>query len=178
MRRLIFIIFVLLIIIGLNFFKLPVFAHMMPFNNTRKFVSDDHTKEEEAKGKEINDKLKKGLVKCKNLKDQDYEVLGEYFMGQMAGKNHPSMNQMMKIMMGKEGERQAHINLGKKLSGCVNSYQYLPMMGMMGGFSYWPMGWFFGIYWLIFSFLVLLVLVLLVIYLYKKIKDEDNKKRR
>ena len=175
MRRLIFI---LLIIIGLNFFNLPVFAHMMTFNSTGNFISDDHTKEEEEKGKEIYDKLKKGLIKCEKLNDKDYQVLGEYSMGQMAGKNHPSMNQMMKMMMGNEGEKQAHINLGKKLSGCVNSYQYLPMMGMMGGFNYWPMGWFFAIYWLIFSFLVFLVLVLLAIYLYKKIKDEDNKKRR
>lgn len=167
---------ILIIIIGLFFLEFPVSAQMMRLKRNRNFVIDDHTKQEEVEGKKIYDKLKKNLIKCHQLKNADYQALGEYFMGQMVEKNHSFINQMMEKMMGEEGEKQAHINLGKKISGCINSYQYLPMMGMMGGFNYWPMGWFFGIYWLIFSLLVLLVLVLLAIYLYKKIKNEDRKK--
>lgn len=173
MRKLILI----TIIIGLFFLVFPVSAQAMRFNRDRSFIINDHTKQEEAEGKKIYDKLKKNLIKCHQLKNEDYQALGEYFMGQMTGKNHSFMNQMMEKMMGKEGERLAHINLGKKLSGCVNGYQYLPMMGMMGGYGYWPMGWFFGAYWLVFSLLVLLVLTLTAIYLYKKIKNEDRRKR-
>lgn len=172
MRKIIlFLIFVFFI------FNFSVSAQMMRFNNQNTTSStNDHTEKEEKEGQKVWEKLQKGILKCDKLKDEDYQVLGEYFMGLQLKENHQAANQMMVRMMGEKGEREAHINLGKKLSGCFNNYQFFtPMMGMMNGFSYWPMGWFFWIYWLIFSILILLVLFFLAVYLYKKITEKEKK---
>ena len=99
------------------------------------------TAEDEARGRQIWGQLQSKQVTCESLKDDDYEVLGEYFMGQSVGntERHAVMNQMMQNMMGKNGEEQMHIALGKRLSGCDTSAPFpsgygLPMMGwMMGG---------------------------------------------
>src|SRR3989344_8173563 len=67
---------------------------------------DDHTAQEEAEGKEIWEKFQAKQLKCKNLTNDNFAVLGEYFMGQTIGdtQRHASMNQMMSNMMGEEGE--------------------------------------------------------------------------
>lgn len=64
------------------------------------------TVQDEAKGKQIFEKLQAKKVSCSSLKDDDFELLGEYFMGQMAGsiQRHTFMNQMMQNMMGKNQE--------------------------------------------------------------------------
>ena len=63
-------------------------------------------------------------------------------MGQSIGntQRHALMNQMMTSMMGEDGEEQAHIAMGKRLSGCEpnaqvssNGVGFMPMMWMMGG---------------------------------------------
>src|SRR3989339_329883 len=103
---------------------------------------DDHTAREEVEGKEIWEKLQAKQLECKNLTDEQYGSLGEYFMGQSIGdtQRHVLMNQMMTNMMGEEGEEQAHIAMGKRLSGCEpnaqvpsNGVGFMPMMWMMGG---------------------------------------------
>ncbi len=76
------------------------------------------TAAEEAGGKEILQKLQDKQGACQNLANDDYEKLGEYYMGQMAGNSHEAMNRMMEQMMGKEREEQMHIAMGKRLSGC------------------------------------------------------------
>lgn len=105
-------------------------------------TSSDDIKQEEAKGAEIWNNLQAKKIECSVLTDDDYELLGEYFMGQRLGDSHESMNDMMKRMMGEVGEVRMHISLGQRLSGCLASVQYpangsqfLPMMGMMG--DYW-----------------------------------------
>jgi len=122
--------------------------------------TDDHTAREEANGKEIWEKLQAKRLKCANLTDNNFEALGEYFMGQMAGESHEAMNNMMETMMGEEGERQMHVVMGKRLSGCQSKAQlpknvvdFMPMMnmmmGMMGGggnpmmgnYGWSSMGW-------------------------------------
>ena len=102
--------------------------------------SDNHTAREEAEGKEVWEKLQAKEVACETLKDDDFGALGEYFMGQMIGNSHESMNTMMERMMGKEGEEQMHVVMGKRLSGCETQAQipqsgvgFMPMMWMMGG---------------------------------------------
>ena len=104
-------------------------------------ISDDHTAREEAGGKEIWEKLQAKQLECKNLTDEQYGSLGEYFMGQSIGdtQRHAVMNQMMTSMMGEEGEEQMHIAMGKILSGCEPNAQvpssgvgFMPMMWMMG----------------------------------------------
>src|SRR4030067_2006113 len=102
---------------------------------------DDHTAREEAEGKEIWEKLQSKQTTCEELTDDNYEVLGEYFMGQSIGntERHAAMNQMMTNMMGEKGEEQIHIILGKRSSGCdtnakfPSEYNFMPMMWMMEG---------------------------------------------
>lgn len=107
---------------------------------------DDHTAREEAEGKGIWGKLQEKQITCTDLSDENFEALGEYFMGQMMGSSHSAMNQMMINMMGEEGEEQMHIVIGKRLSGCDTSAAFppqglgfVPMMQMMGGDT--SMGW-------------------------------------
>src|SRR3990172_3702496 len=101
-------------------------------------TSDDHTAREEAEGKEVWDKLQAKQLECKNLTDDNYAVLGEYFMGQSIGntQRHALMNQMMMNMMGEAGEEQMHIAMGKKLSGCEPNAQV-----SQSGVGFMPMMW-------------------------------------
>src|SRR3989344_144759 len=48
----------------------------------------DHTAREEAEGKEVWQKMERKEVGCKNLTDEQFAVLGEYFMGEMTGDAH------------------------------------------------------------------------------------------
>lgn len=102
--------------------------------------ADDHTAKEEAEGKEVWGKIQSGAIKCAALLDGQFGALGEYFMGQMTGSAHVSMNQRITQMMGEEGEEAMHVVLGKRLSGCDTSAAFPTgsenfMMPMMGGWS-------------------------------------------
>src|SRR3990167_7249197 len=126
---------------------LPASAQMMSgrFSNSTadwdKVV--EHTLREEQEGKELWGKLQAKEIACANLNDEQYGVLGEYFMGQMAGDSHAAMNAMMIQAHGEDGEEQIHIAMGKRLSGCDTSAAFpagsggwMPMMNMMwGGWS-------------------------------------------
>lgn len=100
----------------------------------------EQTAKDEASGKAVWDKLQNKQVSCKDLKDEDYDVLGDFFMGSMTGGNHEAMNQMMAQRLGDDGEKQMHITMGKRLSGCdtnavfpQGSDYFRPMMGLAGG---------------------------------------------
>jgi len=100
----------------------------------------DHTIREEAEGKKLWNKLQAKEVACENLSDEQYGVLGEYFMGLMTGDSHAAMNAIMIQMHGEDGEEQIHIAMGKRLSGCdtlvafpAESLSWMPMMNMMWG---------------------------------------------
>lgn len=106
-------------------------------------ATDDHTAREEAEGKALWEQLQAKQMTCAGLQDEDFEALGEYFMGVMMGPSHSAMNQMMIQMMGDEGEEQMHLVMGKRLSGCDTSAAFspqglgfMPMMQMMWGG--WP----------------------------------------
>lgn len=114
---------------------------------------DDHTAREQVEGKAVWERFQAKQVACANLSDDDFTVLGEYFMGLMMGDSHAAMNQMMVGAMGEAGEEQMHVAVGKRLSGCDPSAVYpasgggfMPMMnmwgpyGMMGG-RYSSGGW-------------------------------------
>jgi len=104
---------------------------------------DDHTAREEAEGEIVWQQLQSKEVECSDLSDDDFGVLGEYFMGQMLGDSHAAMNEMMMRMHGEDGEEQIHVVMGKRLSGCDTSASFpmgsggwMPMMNMMwGGWS-------------------------------------------
>jgi hypothetical protein len=99
------------------------------------------TAQDEAEGKAIWDKLQNEQTTCKDLKDDDFDVLGDFFMGNMMGTNHAAMNDWMAQRLGDDGEKQMHIAMGKRLSGCdtgatlpSGASYFAPMLGgnMMG----------------------------------------------
>lgn len=181
MKKILFSLSILLILFFI--FSSPVFAQgMMNWgNNTGVTPSDiSATVQDEAKGKQVWEQLQSKQINCESLKDDDFEVLGEYFMGRSIGntERHAVMNQIMQNMMGQNGEEQMHIALGKRSSGCdINAsfpagYGFPmmwwmmggggnPMMGI-GGWSDFGFGWIFMI---IFWVLIILGVVALVRYL-------------
>jgi len=132
------------------------FAQGMMGNRTSSpssITSNDHTVQEEAEGKKVLEKLQAKQLECKNLTNENFGTLGEYFMGQMTGDSHEAMNNMMIRMIGEQGEEQMHVVMGKRLSGCNTSAQlpqngvgFTPMMNMMTGslFSPWSFGGMMG----------------------------------
>jgi putative membrane protein len=130
-------------IFGAIFAAGSVNAQMMSnFPNTQvdwnKIV--EHTTREELEGKELWNKLQTKELVCEGLSNEQYGVLGEYFMGTMVGESHATMNAMMIQAHGEDGEEQIHIVMGKRLSGCNTSAAFpaesdgwMPMMNMMWG---------------------------------------------
>jgi len=118
---------------------------MMGGSNTANTVSQDaSTAQDEANGKAVWDKLQAKQVTCKDLTDDDFDVLGDYFMGQMVGNSHSTMNSNMSKMMGDDGEKQMHIVMGKQYSGCSSSTSSVPSQNtrfpMMGRFNQQSVG--------------------------------------
>lgn len=165
-------------------------------------ISDGHTAREEAEGKEVWEKLQAKQLECKNLTDDNFETLGEFFMGRMAGSSHEVMNTMMIQMIGEKGEEQMHVVMGKRLSGCdtsasipANGTGFIPMTGimsMMTGDSWgnqpgrgggWSMmgnnfsgmmaGW--GIFGFLTWFALFIFLILGIIYFWKQITKKERK---
>ena len=143
MKRLIF---TILAVIAVGSFAPSASAQMMGgFSNSSADWDAvvEHTIREEQEGKKLWNKLQAKEVVCADLNDEQYGVLGEYFMGQMAGESHAAMNAMMIQAHGEEEEEQIHIVMGKRLSGCDTlaafpaiSGGWMPMMNMMwGGWS-------------------------------------------
>lgn len=97
---------------------------------------DGQTARDEAAGRDIWQKLKDGAVSCADLKDDDFDLLGDYFMGIMAGDtaSHDAMNRAMTQRLGDAGEKQMHVIMGKRASGCDPSAAY-----PAGTAGYWPM---------------------------------------
>lgn len=100
----------------------------------------EHTTQEEQEGKEVWEKFQAKEISCIELGDEEFGVLGEYFMGLMAGDAHAAMNAMLMRMHGEEGEEEMHIAMGKRLSGCDPAAVFsdagngwMPMMHMMTG---------------------------------------------
>jgi len=158
---------------------------------------NNHTALEEVEGKIIWESFQNKETSCENLSDEDFGVLGEYFMGQMVGDSHEAMNTTMERMMGKKGEEQMHIVMGKRLSGCDTSAQFsqngksfMPMMWMMGSGmlpqakgggnlmmdyswnSFSAFGWLFMIF---FWLLLILGVIALIRYLYKPGSSKEGK---
>ena len=179
--------------IGITIFTLAVssvvFAQgMMDFRNSPADSAVTQSQEqEEQEGKQFLDNLNSKTVACSQLKDADFEKIGEYFMSQSIGdtSRHIAMNEMMKSMMGEQGEEQMHIAWGKRGSGCDTSAAFpsqgegfMPMMQMMMGgwsspaglnqennsmmnFGFTPFGGFGWIFMLIFWGLIIWVIIAL-----------------
>ena len=143
--------------------------------------------QEEQEGKQFLDNLNNKTVACSELKDTDFEKIGEYFMGQSIGdtSRHIAMNEMMKSMMGEQGEEQMHIAWGKRGSGCntsavfpQNGVGFMPMMGsgwgnLMGGWGgFGILGW---LSMLIFWVLLVLGVIALIRYLARSEQSREDK---
>jgi len=128
-------------------FAVPVSAQGMMGSSlfSTKLLEDPALKQEEALGGSIFQKLQKKELTCSTLSEDEFELLGEYFMGQMMGDAHASMNARLKTSLGDEGEIQTHITLGKRASGCeptaAYSSAYVGFMPMMGSMFQNGYGW-------------------------------------
>src|SRR3989338_8357547 len=136
----IFFITIFIFIFIFSFALLPNFSFAQGMMGNTATVSDGHTAREEAEGKVVLEKLQTKELACKDLSDDNFGTLGEYFMGQMMGDFHEAMNNMMIQMMGEKGEEQMHVVMGKRLSGCDTSAAFpsqgigfMSMMQMMMG---------------------------------------------
>src|SRR3989344_3395226 len=142
-----------IVILSLSF-AFPAFSFaqgMMGFpSSSSNSAALQSQQQEEQEGKQFLDNLNNNTVTCSQLKDADFEKIGEYFMGQSIGdtSRHIAMNEMMKSMMGEQGEEQIHVTWGKRGSGCDTSAAFpsqgagfMPMMWMVGSaFAPWSFG--------------------------------------
>lgn len=175
--------------ISLFFVVTPVHAQVMGGYTV---IDDGHTAREEAEGKIIVQKLNDGTLTCNALSEEDYERIGEYYMGLMTGDAHVSMNAMMARQLGEEGEEQMHVIMGKRFSGCdptagtgstVIGSSWFPMMGMMSGVSgpFWGssmMGGGWGVFSLITMLLFWSVAVVALIVLVRMLVQSKNDSRK
>ena len=179
-------------------------AQMMSnFSNTTVDWNEvvEPTAREEKEGKELWDKLQAKKVVCENLSDEQFGVLGEYFMGQMAGDSHAAMNAMMIQAHGEDGEEQIHIVMGKRLSGCdtsaafpAESLGWMPMMNMMWGgwsspfgsnnstnnmmnFGFGPFGGFGWIFMILWWVLIIAGIVALIKWLTSQSSNTNNREK-
>ena len=111
-------------------------GRMMPmmgnWQNQQQNEENASQQKEEADGKVLYDTLQAKQTTCSDLSDDDFELIGEYLMGQHAGANHEQMNVMIKQMMGDDAPM--HIFLAKNATGCATGTQSSqPNGGMMNG---------------------------------------------
>ncbi len=126
-------------------FTTKVNAQMMNWTNqdqtppTQAEITDQQTMQDA--GLKVWQNLQSGNTTCQNLTSDDYEKLGEYFMGQAAGstQNHVYWDRQIQQMMGDQGDTNMHIAWGERGSGCIanaqppsNTPSYFQGM-MMGG---------------------------------------------
>lgn len=158
--------FLLTILIVVFSFALTAFSFAQAMVRDK----DDHTVREEAEGRAIWEKMQAKEITCKELSDKEFGVLGEYFMGKMAGSQHEIMNNMMIQMMGEEGEKQMHIAMGRRMSECnlnaslpqtMINRGMMPMITMMMGGGMFPVGfWSVGVWgwiWLIVWWILIII---------------------
>lgn len=183
-------------ILIITFFLLLFSGARAPVGAQTISSTDGHTAREEKEGKKVWEKLQNKQITCDKLSEQEFGVLGEYYMGQMTGDSHEAMNTMMEQMMGKVGEEQMHVVMGKRLSGCDTSAKFpeggtgfMPMMWMMrgGGNPMVGTGWGnmmsswngFGVFgWLsmiLFWLLLILGVVALLRYIGKSPQSREDK---
>ena len=194
-------IFTILAVVVVGSFAVNVNAQMMGGLSNSSADWDavvKHTLREEQEGKEVWDKLQAREFVCENLSDKQFGVLGEYFMGQMAGDSPAAMNAMMIQTHGEEGEEQIHVIMGKRLSGCdtsaafpVGSDGWMSMMNMMWGewsspfsndnstnnmmnFGFMPFGGFGWIFMILWWVLIIVGIVALIKWLASQSRGTQN----
>ena len=76
-------------------------------------------------GQNLYNKFQSKQLSCGQLKDADFEKIGEYVMNQRFSNTnqHIQMNNQAKQMMGENGEEQMHIQIAKNATGCSSNGQ-------------------------------------------------------
>lgn len=194
MKKLLIIFFITVWVLIFN--SHAVHAQMMGYSSsTSGNVSNSDIQaqqKEEQKGKNLFDKLNSKQLTCQKLTSDNFEKIGEYFMGKAIGNTseHVVMNNMIKSMRGQQGEEQMHIAWGERGSGCsVNTslpFSFMNMMrgggnsmmgygdwnNMTGGWGGLGFGWIFMI---IFWILIILGVIALIRYLAATGQDTKGK---
>lgn len=157
------------------------YAQMMGNQNLQTSDTKSETTQDEAAGKAVWDKLQDKQLSCNDLTDDQFDVLGDFFMGNMMGVNHNYMNKLMAQRLGEDGEKQMHITLGKRLSGCntnaalpQGASYFMPMMGFSSGMAGYGnmMGNSYGVFGLLTWIGLLVFLTLGSIYFWKKLQKK------
>ena len=73
---------------------------------------------EETQGQALWEKFRDKKITCPDFKTADYELIGEFLMGQMMGSMHDVMNQHLKDTLGASPEEAMHVTMAKRLTGC------------------------------------------------------------
>ena len=94
----------------------------------------DH-QSEVAEGKALYERFKNKEVTCKDLKDEGFSLLGEYFMEEHTGspEAHDRMDNMLTAMAGEEGEHNIHVWWGKRGTICIEGDDPSTVFGKGGG---------------------------------------------
>lgn len=96
---------------------------------------------EQRDGQRLLRSIENGSRSCSDLSTDDFERIGEYVMGRMAGSTaaHEQMDELMTTMMGARSLERMHVFMGRRFSGCGGGTVpgglggMMGMMGMMGG---------------------------------------------
>ena len=95
----------------------------------------------QREGQRLLRSIESGSRDCSELSTGDFEAIGEYVMGRMAGSAsaHEQMEDLMRTMMGTGSEKQMHVFMGRRFSECAGGTipgglgGMMGLMGMMGG---------------------------------------------
>lgn len=169
---------IILLTITLLFLPNTAHAQMMrgitPVQQTNITPSEQDLQDIQT-GQDLYNKFQTKQLSCNQLKDADFEKIGEYLMNQSFGGNtnaHIQMNNNMKQMMGENAEEQMHIRLGENATQCTTNKQGggIPMMGWYNNMMGWNNG--FSVFGSLIQIFILVDLVLLGIWLFKKIQKK------
>jgi len=114
------ILFLTMLVVILMFVP-KIHAQMMGnFYNQSTDVPTQQDLQDIQTGKDLYNKLQAKQATCSQLKNDDFEKIGEHIMNQRFGntQSHIQMNNTMKQMMGNQGEENMHIKLGMIATGC------------------------------------------------------------
>ncbi len=123
-------------------------------------------------------------IRCDKLTNEQFEVIGEYYMEQMMpGESHERAHQMMGLTEGSEAEDQFHINMARRIYCGENVGGGMMGGGMMGSYYYQNpqnnnsyqndfIG--FQIFFYVLFTLVVIILILIIILLINKSKRQNR----
>ncbi len=97
-------------------------------------------------GLQLLQQLQSGAISCADLSQQDLDAMGDYFMEQMMGSYHNSMDAVLRQRLGDAGDTAMHVAMGERFSGCniaaalplSGNEGFYPMVQMMGGYDGTP----------------------------------------